>query len=299
MIITNKHKLPKQFVSFAEKQLNETLHLDDKTYRVTSLLKGYKEAILLNRYRNDIVIDVSNLGWMLFGTAVHSVLRKNNEDEREIKEFRVAKSFNIAGEEISLIGHVDLYNEITNTLTDHKTCSVWKYIYRTYEEWSEQLATYGMLLKDIGILVEEGRCIAVFRDFNINKAKQSLNYPQQSMLEISFVFNDEIFEQQEEIIIKKLTKIREYEKLADDDIPECTPEERWNYPTYAIIKKGNKTATRVFDKKIEAEMYYETMKKNTEYEIVKRDGKNKKCEYCFPKHFCNFYKNNVEEIKNE
>jgi len=81
--------------------------------------------------------------------------------------------------------------------------------------------------------------------------------------------------------------------------PECTLEEKWQRPTtYAVKKKGRKSAIRVFDNKLEAELELDTQeekakekKKNEKFFIEERKGENVRCEnYCVVNKFCPYYK---------
>src|SRR5690606_41136094 len=120
MIITNKLGLPKPLVDMAQSDYK----YEPNEYRVTSLLKGVRETILERRHHDKIERDVSDMIWLLFGTAVHSVLEKHQEGDQEIKEARLKVPI---GDYI-LSGQFDLYNAETKTITDYKTCSVWKVI---------------------------------------------------------------------------------------------------------------------------------------------------------------------------
>ena len=75
MIITNKLGLPQAFVEMAKSDFTA----EPKTYRVTSLLKGIRETILEKRHADEIEQDVSDMIWLLFGTAVHGILEKQQE----------------------------------------------------------------------------------------------------------------------------------------------------------------------------------------------------------------------------
>ena len=126
MIITNKLNLPAPFVNLAKRDYI----YEPNEYRVTSLLKGVRETILERRHSDKIERDVSDMVWLLFGTAVHSVLEKCQEGEHELKEERIKIPF---GNYI-LSGQFDLYNDKTKIVTDYKTASVWKIIFGDFEE---------------------------------------------------------------------------------------------------------------------------------------------------------------------
>ena len=149
MIITNKLGLPQAFVEMAKSDFTA----EPKTYRVTSLLKGIRETILEKRHADEIEQDVSDMIWLLFGTAVHGILEKQQEQGHEIKESRL--SINMG--EYTLSGQFDLYNAKEKKITDYKTCSVWKVIYGDYSDWRRQLLIYAYMMRQIGFEVNSGK----------------------------------------------------------------------------------------------------------------------------------------------
>ena len=139
MRITNKLGLPEAFVKMAETDYQ----YKEKQYSVTSLLRGIRETILLRRYHNNIEQDVSDMIWLLFGTAVHNILEHQEEGKHELKE----ENLKIKIGDYTLSGRFDLYNAKTKTVTDYKTCSVWKMIFGDFADWRKQLLIYAYMLK--------------------------------------------------------------------------------------------------------------------------------------------------------
>ena len=152
MIITNNLKLPAPFVNMAQRDYI----YEPNEYRVTSLLKGIRETILERRHHEKIERDVSDMVWLLFGTAVHGILEKHQELGHELKEERIKVPF---GNYI-LSGQFDLYNDETKIVTDYKTASVWKIIYGDFEDWRRQLLIYCYMLRKIGFDPQGGDSVA-------------------------------------------------------------------------------------------------------------------------------------------
>lgn len=284
MIITNKLGLPQAFVEMAKKDYT----CEPNEYRVTSLLKGIRECILERRHQHEIEQDVSDMIWLLFGTAVHSVLEHHEEADNEIKESRIK----IPVGDYILSGQFDLYNAETQTITDYKTCSVWKIIYGDFEDWRRQLLIYAYMMRSIGFQVNQGEIIAIMKDHSKRDAKYKADYPQSPVAKITFKFTEQDFTDIELWLNQKFAEIAEAEKLPDDELPLCTPEERFNSgDKFAVMKKGRKTALRVLDSMEEAEEWKE---KNGGDSIEIRPGEDKKCiDYCNVCEFCNYYKEKV------
>ena len=287
MIITNKLNLPHALVDMAQRNLE----LKPNEYRVTSLLKGIRETILERRHKDEIEQDVSDMIWLLFGTAVHSIIEHHKEGDYEFKEERIKVCI---GDYI-LSGQFDLYNAETKTITDYKTCSVWKVIFGDYSDWRKQTLIYAYMISRFGFDVENAEIVALMKDHSKRDAKIKDNYPPLPVQKITFHFTAEDFIEIEEWLNQRFAEIAEAEKLPDDELPLCTPEERFNSgDKYAVMKKGRKTAMRVLDSMEEAEKWQAD---NGGDFIETRKGEDKKCkDYCSVCQFCNYYK---EEVQNE
>ena len=287
MKITNKYGLPQAFVTMAESDYQ----YKDKRYSVSSLLKGTRETILERRYHNEIEQDVSDMIWLLFGTAVHSILEQHEEADHELAEEYLILDLENG---YKLSGRFDLYNAKTKTVTDYKTCSVWKMIYKDFEDWRTQLLIYAYMLKSIGFEVETGEIIAMMKDHSKSKAKNDHNYPQLPVDRIKFSFSDKDFEEIEVFIKERFKEIAKAEGMADDELPLCTPEQRFNSgDKFAVMKKNRKRALRVLDSMEEAEIY---LANNGGDFIETRPGEDKKCnDYCRVNKFCSYY--NKVEVK--
>jgi hypothetical protein len=282
MIITNKLELPAPLVDMAKR---DNYKLKNNEYRVTSLLKGVRETILERRHEDEIECDVSDMVFLLFGTAVHSVLEKHQEGDQEIKEARLK----IPIGDYILSGQFDLYNAETKTITDYKTCSIWKVIYGEYEDWRRQLLIYAYMLQSIGFPVEKAEIIALMKDHSKSQAKIKADYPKQPVRKITFTFTEKDFAEIESWLHQRFEEIAKAEKLPDDELPLCTPEERFNSgDKFAVMKKGRKTAMRVLDSMEDAENW---MAANGGDYIEARRGEDRKCQdYCSACEFCNYYK---------
>lgn len=281
MKITNKANLPTAFVKMAESDYTAS----ENEYRVTQLLKGIKETVLEKRHDNEIERDCSEMIWLLFGTATHAIMEKQEAEADELKETRV--KINVSDSVLS--GQFDLYSESKKEVTDYKTCSVWKVIYGDTTDWRNQLLMYAYMMRQQGFEVERGQVMAIMKDHSASKAKFDPSYPQTPVVSIKFKFTDRDFAFIEDFIQKRIEALQEASELPDNSIPPCTPEERYNDgDKYAVMKKNRKTALRVLDSKEEAESWIAD--RGGDY-IELRPGTDKKCnDYCAVKDFCNHYK---------
>ena len=284
MKINNKLNLPQPFVDAVTKEYE----YKEKQYSVTTILKDVREILLTRRHHNEIEQDVADMIWLILGTATHSILENSQEADTEFKEEHFVEEVQNG---YKLSGQADLYNAEEKMVTDYKTCSVWKVIYDDWEDYKKQLLMYAWVFKKMGFEVEKGQIVAIIKDHSKTKAKVDSSYPQYPVYKKVFNFSEQEFKEIEEFIKDKFTQIEKYEKTADDQLPLCTEESRWNDgDKYAVKKKGNKRALRVYDTLEEAEAH---LKQDDSLELEIRKGEDKKClEYCSCCEFCSYWKEN-------
>ena len=81
----------------------------------------------------------------------------------------------------------------------------------------------------------------------------------------------------------------------DGTTPECTEKERWAKPdTYAVMKKGRKSALRLLPTEEKAKQFMKDYKVSKDLSIDFRKGVSTRCEgYCEVSQFCKQYKESV------
>lgn len=287
MIITNKHNLPQSFVEMA----TEENKIEDGVYRVTSLLKGIRETMLFRRHHENVEQDAADMVWLLFGKATHHILEQQEEADTELKEERVKAKVG----DYTVSGQFDLYCGEEKKITDYKTASVWKVIYKDYSDWKQQLLIYSWIMKQIGFEVKKGEVVVLLKDHSKSKVKYDSNYPQLPVQVVTFNFTEKDFKEIESWLKAKFEEVAKAEKMTDDELPLCTLEERFNDGgKYAVMNGKNKRAVRVLDTQEEAERYMEATGKGTH--IEHRPGEDKKChDYCSVNQFCNYYQGLMEK----
>lgn len=280
-IITNKMNLPKALVNFAEAS-----QFDKKsnTFSVTTLLKSNREILLSKRYDHLIESDVSSLIWMLFGTAVHGVLEHNDDtgNAEQYLKYEIKDGY-------YLTGKADLYNEETLSLEDWKTASVYKVIKGDFYDWKLQGLMYIWLFRKMGIYLNKIKFHALLKDWSSSKARYDKSYPKCAVYTYEHEVLTSDIEMIEEFIYKRFDELIKILDVADDELPECTAEERWySGDVFAVYKKGGKKALKLCSTLEEAEGYMQHKGGDL---IEKRVGENRKCEdYCSVCNYCKFYK---------
>ena len=275
--LTNKHRLPAPLVS----ALTADWYHQPGHISVTGLIKPPRIRQLELRYTDQIVEDVSDKIWMLLGSAVHGVLERA-ETVSCLQEERLA--VDVAGWTIT--GQADLWEE-PGILSDYKITSVWAGINGPKTEWESQLNIYAHLYRVAWFPVEGLQVVAIYRDWQKNRAKQGNGYPQCAAGVLPVMVWPEV--EVQEYIKERVTTHQAAESLPDIGLPYCTPEERWERPTtYAVMKKGRKSAVRVLGSRLEADEMAE--EKGAGHYVEVRPGESVRCEgYCQVAPFCSQY----------
>lgn len=280
MRITNRANLPTPFVRMAEDKYT----IKPKRYSVTTLLKPVREILLNRRHNEDIEQDCSDMIWLLFGKAVHSILEQYSDGMSEFTEEKLTVKLENG---YTISGVIDLYDLDKKMVVDYKTASTWKVIYKDFDDWKKQGLMYAWLLRKNGLDCDKVIFYAILKDWSKTKAKVDREYPQSPVVKVEFDIAgvDEI----DKYIKEKIDEIIFYEDKPDSELPLCSLEDRWNDgDKYAVMRKGRKTAMRVLDSMSEAETWKEA---NGGDFIEVRKGVDKKCvDYCLCCSKCEHYK---------
>lgn len=284
MKITNKLNLPSALVNLA----NDVYEPKEKRYSVTTLLSPTRQILLGRRHFNEIEFDVSDMVWLILGTAVHKILESH--DKTGYAEMYMSK--NIIDDYI-LTGKMDLYNEVDFSSEDYKTASVWKVINKDFEDWRKQGLMYAYLS---GKYVDKLRFHAILKDWTANeKRKRGEEYPEHSIWTWEYKVTTQDMIEIEQFIKSKFEDLIRSEQYSDGMLPPCSQEERWNAGSkFVVMKKGQVRAVRVLDTEQEANDYLKN--KGGDY-IVERKGEDRKCrDYCDVNKFCSYWQEHQNDV---
>lgn len=274
---TNTENLPQPLVSAI--QFSDYDSVGDIS--VTGLIQPPRIRQLTKRHNNEIVEDISEGIWRLIGSVGHKILERSNTDNHLSEERLTTK---LLGWTIS--GKADLLAP-NGTLDDYKFRSVWA-MKDAKPEDEEQLNLYALLYRHNGFEIEQARIIAVLRDWSKTRASREPDYPQVGVVirEIPLWAPGK----QQAFLERRVKLHQKTQELPDDDLPLCTGAERWHQPdTWAVKKKGNKRAVRVFDDKEGAAAFL--LRSEAPYEIEFRPGVDTRClHYCAVREFCSYGK---------
>jgi len=276
MTVTNNHNLPLPIFLAVQ---NDSYDKGDCDYSATELLIPPRARALMREHKDEITEDASELIFRLIGDIGHLLLERAGEGSGYVEKRFFA---DIAGRKVS--GKADLIclPDQGHQLIDYKFTSIYTTMDGPKREWTEQLNILAYLAKRNGVDIGSANIVAIYRDWSKPKAAREKDYPKSQVAVLPIELWPE--DKQREFITYRIVQ----HEAAKTALPLCTPEERWQTPNqWAVKKKGNKRATRVFDNEEQAEAAV-TFGDNMEIEF--RPGESKRCEcYCAAAPFCSQY----------
>jgi len=289
MIITNKYNLPKTFMNI----MNRPSYTKGAAHiSATGLLSSPRIVQLTNKHDDEIVVDVSDQIWSIYGTAIHGVLEHGRDDNHIVEERLHAE---LDGWKISGAIDLQIVHREGIEINDYKNVGVWS-VMNEKIEWEQQLNIYAWLVEKIKQKpVVKLAIVAIIRDWARRDAKTRPGYPEAPVA----VIDVKLWPMEErECFIRNRIHIHSEGKFATDaneELPLCTPAEMWEKPTtYAVKKEGAVRAKSVHSNLEEAEEAL--LKAGNGYALEVREGERTRCaNFCQVAPFCSQYQSYLEE----
>ena len=280
--LTNKQRIPKALADAVRQSASEYNNFGSNL-SASSVLKPVRIYWLEKRYADEIESDVADNIWSFLGTATHYAAEKAGEkDKGTIAEERYFKD--IDGWKFS--AQIDNYEIKRKILTDFKITSVYSLKGDVKDDWVVQLNSQKLLMEEAGHPVEKLQICGIGRDWSKMGMLRDKDYPkhQVKLIKIPLWTN----EKTQEFLEDRVELLKSYESTPDDELPECTVEERWATPAkYAVKKKGAKRATKLHECPKTAAKHATDIGGIVE----ERKGENKRCDmYCDVNRWCSTYK---------
>ena len=292
MVITNNMGYPEALVRAVER--DEYSRGEGVDRSVTGLLSPPRQSALKEIHGHEIVEDVSDRTYALYGQLVHLLLERAGEQSRNaINEERLYTEVNgwkISGQTDTLTLTEDQRSWI---ISDYKFVTAYKFK-RSYsgelvipEDYENQLNMYGHLLRVNNFKVDGLKIVAIYRDWSKLEAKRDSNYPQlgAETHDVPLWSEDKARSFMEE-------RVRLHQN-AENDLPECTDDERWAKPDkYALMPNANSArARKLFDSRSAATLWAAANSMQPGWMIEHRKGANVRCEnYCVVSEWCEQFK---------
>lgn len=280
MIYTNNLNLPDAFVNAVK--LHE--HDIDSDISITQITNPPRQFWLKKRHYDEITVDVSDRIFSLYGSSVHYILQKYAP-----KDVFTEERLKIDMNGWVLSGQPDLFTE--HVIQDWKLTSVYVLVFDTNkDEYVWQLNGYNYLAQMNGFTgIKKLQNIFLLRDWSRSKALADPCYPQHSVE----LIDQPIYpiSEVEQWLSDRVWQFQGHKDTPDDQLPECTPDERWHKPdSWALRKKDRKTAIKVCQIEAQAQDLLATKYKGAD-SIEYRPGEDIRCgRYCDCREYCGYYK---------
>lgn len=278
MKYTNRHGLPQPIVAALT---NDGYTKGAADISVTGLLGPARKRQLELRHWHELTEDVTDRLFALLGTITHDILDRA-DTTAHLKEVRLY----IKRHGWTISGKPDRYTLIGGLLDDYKTTSV--YAIKDGEikpEWVAQTNLYAHMLREHGYPADRLRIIAILRDWSKARAMTVKDYPGEpvKLIDVPLWSPERI----EDFIYERLAA----HATAQSELPECSPEERWQKPSVWIATRaGNIRPSKVEDTEAEIDAWIAEQTKG-EWTKAHRRGEDTRCLYycpCAP--FCEQFK---------
>lgn len=272
--------------------------------RATQLLDPPRIQILQRRHGGQIRLTASSLIPSFIGRAIHALI----EEEAKLNgiDFRSEERLYVSILGTVVSGQIDL-----QVLEDDKVVLLdWKYtnavfVYLHLKQWEEQLNIYAYLYfctydhDPVELVI-----IALYRDwsqFEASKREGKTAYPQAPVEK--FVIPLWPLEERKRFIEDRIRLHREalVDSDLDDELPLCSPEDRWMRQKFYVKSLQAKRALKVAGTREEAEQYIAQSRNPKSLKIVEQPAEPRRCQgnWCHVAEWCEQYQSELRKDSNE
>lgn len=292
-MLTNKHNTPEIMVDALQDEVRHAAGRSD--YSATSLVLPPRILQLKKRYGHQIIDDAMDRWHLFVGSALHEYVERKLKrlPEKYIVE---AKMTEFLGDR-KVVAIPDAYDLEKDIIYDHKSATSWAWNSDHKEEYEQQLNINAWFMRQSGYQPERGYLNMWTKDWSAGMAKYkgAEDYPPNPMwLQEVPIWSEQ---EQEDFINARLDLHKDYEDVADEELPFCTKEEMWaKDSTYAVKAPGVYKAKRVLKTKKEAEAWLRNCPAaKSNWYVEERPGERVRCsQYCNVKKYCSQYQEYLE-----
>ena len=294
-MLTNHLNLPAPLVAACEDH-----HLSSGSdLSLTSVYAPAKQVALQKLHRDAITEDASQRIWSVLGQGVHTILERATKADGIVTFSEERWERPVLGWRVACrIDHLTLEPAL-HALTDYKVTSVWSVKDGAKDEWVKQVNLQYLLAPDaIQSQITKLQVVAILRDWRKNERLRFDDYPAAQVVVVpiplwptaktaAYLEGRVAIHQSAQAALENTGKQPQSGMALSmmGHLPDCTPEERWERPTvFAVHKKGNKGATRLYEVRALAEQHVASQ---PGLELKIRPGESPRCaQYCSALAFC-------------
>lgn len=301
MKLTNKLNLPAPIV---EALKNDAYNPGQSDITATGLIEPVRIGALKARHADELTEDASDMIFSLQGQSIHTILERAAialAEQGYISEQRFYIDVAMPDNSTWKVGaQIDVLHKDSGVLQDYKVTSVYSVKDGPKEDYVKQMNIQAHILRKNGFTVKTLQIVAILRDWSKREYERELaaakvrgfsttRYPQHQVviLDVPMVDEDDV----EVYILERAIEHKKARAMSEEELPACTPEERWERPgKFAAMKTGAKRATKLFDTEEEAKVFVE---QNAQHRVEARPGESIRCaSYCPVASKCSIAKKN-------
>ena len=251
----------------------------------TGLLLPPHLAALERAHPGALTEDVADMARLLIGKAVHAYIARVADDELD-DHARLSMMVNgwlVSGQTDHVFTTTDGGGELLvfaagHHIRDYKTLSVNEWARGLRVEREQQLNIYAALLRANGYAVSSLGATCIFVDWSPRRARYERDYPPASIVDVEVPLWEP--EDAQRFILDRV--LAHQAARADPESALCSDEERWaSAGEWAVMKEGNKRATKLFPADAYAEACLFALGGGPAYNVEQRRREYVRCEsYC-------------------
>jgi len=277
-------------------------------YSATQLIDAPRIVALRKRYGEYTDPTIEQQIASFIGTGIHEYFRRSLQNvSAKHTDYMLERSVSVpfffsddTNDHRMISGTFDILHK-EEDIYDIKTVNVWKTVFDPdMKDWHEQQNIYAWLLRNRGLNIKSVNIIAIYKDWIKSNAIRNAKYPQSQVTHYKLKLWNQ--SETEQFIHKRLVQHVACETCKDDNLPECSPEERWERETtkYAILKNDRaKRAMKVCDSLSEATTAVHALKVTSDSFVEVRPAKRTRCEaWCPVNRFCNVWNDYQNRLDN-
>lgn len=238
--------------------------------------------------------------WRAFsGTGVHymfeTYLRPNPDWIVEGRVWDIIDGVRIAG-------RIDAFQKSTGTLYDFKLTKMYKYKMEYFDDWTQQQNIYAWMLRNT-FEVRHLNIVGIWIDYFRNPWRNKHN-PDEPEDMITIVPLERWSERRAAKFLRdRINQHETAEQLPTDELPLCTPEDRWQTVLYKVMAPGRQRALRSVATEREARAFIKHYRGKIappeKLKVTKIVGEPKRCRrWCAAAKFCDQWKDELDAAGN-
>jgi hypothetical protein len=293
-VIENPENMSAGWMNLAERTFSEYDFKGD--YSATDLLLSPRQFRLKKRHTPKIKL--SRMADSMAGWALHKCLQTSiNDIDKFVAEKRMYIKWSPAEglRPVTIGAKPDLMVKDGKdwTLINYKSTKAYAAM-RIKDEWEQQTNTEAYVARLNGYNVTSIWVEVYVRDWAHHERMQNPNYPSSPLTRVPYPVWSE--KKTLDLISQKVILLESHRMTPDEQLPDCTHEERWaKNDTWAVIRQGSTRAMSGGVKNSQAAAEALALEQKVPCKIEFRQGESPRCHmYCDSREVCSQFQERIK-----